>query len=74
MEGESPVVVAGAGLAGLSCAAHLRGPKFIFDRERRPGGTARSVSVGGFTFDFTGHLLHLHDPAGPSIFVFGRTA
>jgi protoporphyrinogen oxidase len=67
MEGESPVVVAGAGLAGLSCAAHLRGPKFIFDRERRPGGTARSVSVGGFTFDFTGHLLHLHDPATRSL-------
>lgn len=56
------MVVAGAGLAGLSCAYHLKSPHVLFDRESRPGGTARSVSVGGFTFDFTGHLLHLHDP------------
>ena len=58
----APVVVAGAGLAGLSCAYHLTSPSLVFDRESRPGGTARSVSVGGFTFDFTGHLLHLHNP------------
>jgi protoporphyrinogen oxidase len=57
-----PVVVAGAGLAGLSCAHHLRSPYQLFDREKRPGGTARSLEVGGFTFDFTGHLLHLHHP------------
>ncbi len=57
-----PVVVAGAGLAGLSCAYHLKSPSLVFDREPHPGGTARSLSVGGFTFDFTGHLLHLHDP------------
>ncbi|MBI3012688.1 MAG: FAD-dependent oxidoreductase [Elusimicrobia bacterium] len=31
------------------------------------GGTARSVSVSGFTFDFTGHLLHLHDPYTKSL-------
>jgi protoporphyrinogen oxidase len=60
--GKKSVVVAGAGLAGLSCAYHLRSPYTLFDREPRPGGTARSVAVGGFTFDFTGHLLHLHDP------------
>ena len=59
----APVVVAGAGLAGLSSAYHLKSPSVVFDRERHPGGTARSVSVGGFTFDFTGHLLHLHDPS-----------
>ncbi|MBK8574136.1 MAG: FAD-dependent oxidoreductase [Elusimicrobia bacterium] len=58
----APIVIAGAGLAGLSCAYHLKSPSVVFDRELHPGGTARSVSVGGFTFDFTGHLLHLHDP------------
>lgn len=58
----APVVVAGAGLAGLSCAYHLPSPSVVIDRESSPGGTARSVSVGGFTFDFTGHLLHLHHP------------
>ncbi|MBP9128474.1 MAG: FAD-dependent oxidoreductase [Elusimicrobia bacterium] len=57
----SSVVVAGAGLAGVSCAYHLKSPAVVIDRERQVGGTARSVSVGGFTFDFTGHLLHLHN-------------
>lgn len=57
-----PTFVAGAGLAGVSCAYHLKQPPIVFDRESRVGGTASSVSVGGFTFDFTGHLLHLHHP------------
>lgn len=63
----SSVVVAGAGLAGLSCAYHLKSPAVVIDREPQVGGTARSVSVGGFTFDFTGHLLHLHDPYTKSL-------
>lgn len=58
----APLVVAGAGLAGLSCARHARGPVEVIDRESRPGGTARSFEIDGFTFDFTGHLLHLHHP------------
>lgn len=57
-----PLVVAGAGLAGLSAAYHARSRSLVFDREERPGGTARSWTVNGFTFDFTGHLLHLHTP------------
>jgi protoporphyrinogen oxidase len=58
-----PLVVAGAGLAGLSAAHHARRRALVFDRAAVPGGTARSWTVGGFTFDFTGHLLHLHRPA-----------
>lgn len=57
-----PIVVAGAGLAGLSAAHHARRGAMVFDRAAAPGGTARSWTVGGFTFDFTGHLLHLHRP------------
>ncbi len=56
-----PVVIAGAGLAGLSCAYHLSRPGLVIDREAAPGGTARSLTINGFTFDFTGHLLHLHN-------------
>lgn len=56
-----PLLVAGAGLAGLSTAYHARGKSVVVDREKAPGGTARSVEAGGFTFDFTGHLLHLHN-------------
>jgi protoporphyrinogen oxidase len=54
-------LIAGGGLAGLSCAYHLKGPRILIDREKEPGGTARSVAQDGFTFDYTGHLLHLHD-------------
>lgn len=55
------VVVAGAGLAGLSTALHLPSdvPVQVFEREDEPGGLVRSRRIGGFVFDYTGHLLHL---------------
>ena len=57
----TPVLVLGAGLSGLSAARHLAPyPTVVVEREKDPGGTARSVESGGFTFDYTGHLLHLH--------------
>lgn len=56
-------VILGAGLAGLSTAYHMRPfPVTVIERENEIGGTARSFYVDGFTFDFTGHLLHLHHP------------
>jgi len=58
------VVILGAGLAGLSTSLHL--PEAfdveVHEREDEPGGIARSRRVGAFTFDYTGHLLHLRDP------------
>jgi len=56
-----PVLILGGGLAGLSAAYHL-GPirNLVVEKENEVGGTARSISIKGFTFDFTGHLLHLH--------------
>ena len=53
----------GGGLAGLSSAYHLDPIEFepvVLEKSNTIGGTARSVTVGGFTFDITGHLLHLH--------------
>jgi protoporphyrinogen oxidase len=61
VRGDAPVLVAGGGLAGISTAYHLRHPAVLVEREKDVGGTARSYTVDGFTFDFTGHLLHLHD-------------
>lgn len=59
-----PVVIIGAGLAGLSTAYHLRGrPCVVLEKAERPGGLAGSRRTGGFTFDYTGHLLHLRDPS-----------
>ena len=60
-----PVVILGAGLAGLAAARQLRlsrRPYFLFERESRVGGLCRSEKVAGFTFDYTGHLLHLARP------------
>lgn len=57
------IVILGAGIAGLSAAFHLKGKEYeIFEREVEVGGLCRSVTQDGFTFDYTGHLLHLsHD-------------
>jgi protoporphyrinogen oxidase len=56
-----PILVLGAGLSGLSTARYLAPyPTVVVEKEKDPGGTARTVESGGFTFDYTGHLLHLH--------------
>jgi protoporphyrinogen oxidase len=55
-------LIIGAGLAGLSCAKHLGRPSIILEREPEVGGTARSFRRGSFSFDVTGHWLHLRDP------------
>ncbi len=57
------VLILGAGLAGLSAAHHLGGrDALVLEREREVGGLCRSFRRNGFTFDCTGHLLHLRDP------------
>ena len=59
-----PVVIIGAGLAGLSTAYHLRGRDcVVLEKAEGPGGLAGSRRAGGFTFDYTGHLLHLREPS-----------
>jgi protoporphyrinogen oxidase len=55
-------VVVGAGLTGLSAAHHLGGDVLVLEKEATPGGLCRSVTQDGFTFDLTGHLLHLRRP------------
>jgi len=60
------VVILGAGLTGLSVAYHLEQQGFtnykIFEKDSTVGGLCRSVQQDGFTFDYTGHLLHISDP------------
>ncbi|QQR49472.1 FAD-dependent oxidoreductase [bacterium] len=59
------VVILGAGLTGLSTAYHLEKAGFfdyqLFEKQDRAGGLLRSFQQDGFTFDFTGHLLHISD-------------
>lgn len=59
------IVIIGGGLTGLSTAYHLEKNNFfdykIFEKENEIGGLCRSVYQDGFTFDYTGHLLHVND-------------
>ena len=59
------VVIVGAGLTGLSAAWHLARRSvvaLVVEREGEPGGACRTLTTNGFTFDLTGHLLHLARP------------
>ncbi|MBI5625016.1 MAG: FAD-dependent oxidoreductase [Elusimicrobia bacterium] len=64
------VLVIGGGLAGLSTAFHLRRSGLsclVAEAQDKVGGLAASERVDGFTFDRTGHLLHLHDRYGAGL-------
>ena len=59
-------IILGAGLSGLSCALHLQtGCKnndiLMLEKESVVGGLCRSYQKEGFTFDYTGHWIHLND-------------
>lgn len=59
--GKKRILILGAGLAGLSAAWHLQKKGIecvIFEKEKEVGGLCRSKSINGFTFDYSGHLLH----------------
>ena len=57
-----PIVILGAGLAGIAAARELGRDCVVLERDMSVGGTARSTRRLGFTFDVTGHWLHLSDP------------
>ncbi len=62
---EIKVFIAGGGLAGLACARGLHAggrPYLLVEREKEFGGFCRSVQRDGYTFDYTGHFLHLKNP------------
>lgn len=54
-------LIIGAGLAGLSTALHHPGEAIVVEATGLVGGKARSETIDGFTFDVTGHWLHLRD-------------
>ncbi len=61
----SRTLVLGAGLTGLSAAYHLKLAGLeatVLERGDRPGGACRTLVRDGFSFDLTGHLLHLGRP------------
>jgi protoporphyrinogen oxidase len=62
------VLIIGAGPSGLGAAwrlsthphARKASSYLVVDNHTRPGGWARSLSKGGFTFDFGGHVFFPH--------------
>lgn len=60
------IVILGAGLTGLSTAYHLEHQGIytykLFEKDGAVGGLCRSITQDGFTFDMTGHVLHISDP------------
>ena len=62
-------IVVGAGIAGLTAAQALReqGRDFrLLERCPSLGGLTRTIQVGEFCFDYTGHFLHLCRYATPA--------
>lgn len=59
-------LILGGGITGLSTAYHLelqgRTDYLVVEKEAFLGGLCASQTVQGFTFDQSGHLLHLHHP------------
>jgi len=61
----SRVIIIGAGLTGLVAAERLEAggvEPVVLEREAEAGGCCRSIERDGFTFDYTGHLLHVGRP------------
>lgn len=65
------IIIAGGGISGLSCAWHLNrlGNKnfTVFEASSKTGGLCASYIIDGFTFDYSGHLLHLSTKQGMDI-------
>ena len=57
----SKCVIIGAGLSGLSMAYHLEEKYVVLESESRVGGLCRTETADGFTFDYTGHFLHIRN-------------
>jgi len=60
---KTDILILGGGITGLSAAYHLKNKNYILlEKEDKVGGLCRSVTdEKGFTYDYTGHLLHLKD-------------
>jgi protoporphyrinogen oxidase len=58
-------LILGAGLSGMSAAYHLQGAGsgdcLIVERDREPGGLARTEVYRGYSFDHSIHILYTED-------------
>jgi len=66
----SPVIVLGAGPAGIGAALALRRDAMVLEQAGAPGGLCRTVEIDGAVFDLGGHSFHTPHPAVRDL-VFG---
>jgi len=66
MNADCPIVIAGAGIAGVSAAYRLQGageaPFVVFEKESYIGGYSRTIRRGDFRFDLGGHRFYTKKP------------
>ena len=66
MSEDSTIVIAGAGIAGLSAAYRLQGhahaPFVVFEKAPCVGGHSRTIQYDGFRFDLGGHRFYTKKP------------
>jgi phytoene dehydrogenase-like protein len=68
-----PVVVVGAGMAGLSCAVHLQRAGVrcvVFDAASKPGGRLRTDSLDGFLLDRGFQVFQTAYPSAKELFSY----
>ena len=82
---DAPVVVLGAGCAGLSAARRLRAlgrPVLLIEAEDHVGGLAGGIQLGGDTYEYGPHIFHTTDAEiladvkaimGPDLLPYERT-
>src|SRR5215831_2693726 len=58
---ETDVLILGGGVSGLACAAALGDHAIVLERDDRPGGLVRAISIGEYWFDHVLHLLYFPD-------------
>jgi protoporphyrinogen oxidase len=85
MDQRPPVVVLGAGCAGLAAAYRLRKrglPVLVIEAEDHPGGLAGGIRIGGSVYEYGPHIFHTTDPElladvkelmGPDLLPYKRT-
>ena len=56
-----PLVILGAGVAGLGAAYHLDGEAPVYEQRPSVGGLCAHACVEGFRFDVVPHVLHFRD-------------
>ncbi|MDD6172909.1 MAG: FAD-dependent oxidoreductase [Elusimicrobia bacterium] len=66
------IAIIGAGISGLSCAYHLKkyrskAETTVYEAQDKIGGLCGSYTEKGFTFDYSGHLLHTSKKAGKKL-------